>query len=76
MKKQLLLAMAFVATTLTVNAQTYAIQANDAITKDTEITSVDGVKLTFGNDTYTIKASTDIDGAEYMELMLPEKQIQ
>ena len=27
MKKQLLLAMAFVATTLTVNAQTYAIQA-------------------------------------------------
>ena len=63
MKKQLLLAMAFVATTLTVNAQTYAIQANDAITKDTEITSVDGVKLTFGNDTYTIKASTDIDGA-------------
>ena len=40
MKKQLLLAMAFVATTLTVNAQTYAIQANDAITKDTEITSV------------------------------------
>lgn len=61
MKKQLLLAMAFVAA-LTVNAQTYAVQNGDAITKDTEITSVDGVKLKFGSDTYSTKTSNDIDG--------------
>lgn len=62
MKKQLLLAMAFVAATVTVNAQTYAAQDGDAITSETEITSVDGVKLTFGEDTYTVKGNTDING--------------
>ena len=62
MKKQLLLVMAFVAATFTVNAQTYAVQESDVITSETEITSVDGVKLTFGNDTYAMKTSSDIDG--------------
>lgn len=62
MKKQLLLAMAFVAGVFTANAQTYAVQESDVITADTEITSVAGVKLTFGNDTYAMKASNDIDG--------------
>ena len=37
MKKQLLLVMAFVAATFTVNAQTYAVQESDVITSETEI---------------------------------------
>lgn len=66
MKKQLLLAMAFVAGVFTANAQTYAIQDGDAITAATEITTVDGVKLTFGDDTYSVKASSNInEGAVY-----------
>lgn len=62
MKKQLLFTMAIAASVFTVNAQTYAVQETDKIAKDTEITSVEGVKLTFGDDTYKIQANADING--------------
>ena len=62
MKKQLLFVLAFVASSLSLSAQTYAIPADATITSSTEITSVEGVKLTFAEDTYTVKGGTQVEG--------------
>lgn len=66
MMKQLLLISAFIGAAISVNAQTYAVADGETITSTTTITSVPDVTLSFGEDTYTVKADATInEGAVY-----------